>query len=154
MIKRAKTDEREGLCAPVCGRECVLGRSNVFSFIDDGHTYVRSAKCYVQGGAFPNRATSERSAVGGRLMWRGESYHAGAELLEQTGALGATQCRGRPSWSYALHAAAEQKWDAAAGVWHWTTLLTSHMCGETLGSQNQIILYDQTKPTRCTVTNR
>lgn len=29
----------------------------------DGHTYVHSAKCNIQGGAFPNRATSERSAV-------------------------------------------------------------------------------------------
>lgn len=46
----------------------------------DGHTYVHSAKCNIQGGAFPNRATSERSAVD-RLVWRGESYHAGAQLL-------------------------------------------------------------------------
>lgn len=40
-------------------------------------TYVRSAKCNIQRGAFPNRATRERSAVG-RLVRRGESYHARA----------------------------------------------------------------------------
>lgn len=76
--------------------------------------YVRLVKSNVQGRAFPNRATRERLAVG-RMMWRGESYHAGAELLQQTRAL---RARGRPARPDALHTSAEQEWHAAARVWH------------------------------------
>lgn len=44
-------------------QECEFFCFDFFSF-NYGHTYVHSAKCYIQGGTFPNRATSERSAVG------------------------------------------------------------------------------------------
>lgn len=103
------------------GRDDCVGEAGGVSVKYDGHTYVHSAKCYIQGRAFPNRATSERSAVDW-LVWRGESYHAGAQLLQQAWALRAAQHCRRPARSDALHAAAQQVWDAAAGVGHRASL--------------------------------
>lgn len=56
------------------------------------------------------------------MVWRGESYHAGAKLLQQPGALGAG---GWSPGADALHAAAQQEGHAAARVRHAASLRTT-----------------------------
>lgn len=78
-----------------------------------------------EGRTLPYIGTRECPSVG--LLRCGQlSYHAGAELLEEAGALRAGQAGGRPPRPDALHAAAQQEGHAAARVGHAAALQHTH----------------------------
>lgn len=94
--------------------------------------YVRLVKSNIQGRAFPNRATRERLSIGRMVRW-GEPYHAGAELLQKTRALRASR---RASGPNALHAAAQEERNTAAGIRH-AASLRNHNTSQSINTSHQ-----------------